>query len=162
MISILYPDHFRNFRAHLTSVMFVLLMMAAGSLSADPRFRADDGNLWHLGDNPALAAVSGDAFSAGFAANPNQWDQGPRDLELISPFLSFGYTWQSSRSNVRFGTALGPWAGLSLGYMSDSPDTGNTLHDFGLIYRPLDLVSTALTVDDAFGPGRESEGLADQ
>jgi protease-4 len=133
-----------------------MALFVSASVSADPRFRADDGNMWHLVDNPALPAVSGDVLSAGYAQSSQggQWGQGPQDLELISPLVSFGYTTTPSDSILRLGTSVGPWEGFSLGYRSDNFGSGATAHNFGVLWRPLDLVSSALTVDDAFGPNR--------
>ena len=135
---------------------FILFLVLVGGLGAEPRFRADDGNLWRLADNPALEAVSGDLFAFGAASQVGpDWRAGNRDLQLISPFVSFRYTWnEAAETMLRFGTSLGPWEGLSLGYRRDEATKGgvkDTHHQFGLLYRPFDVVSTGLTLDDAFG-----------
>jgi len=134
-----------------------LFLLGALTVSwAEPRFRADDGNLWHLDDNPALVAVSGDIFSVGAALNTQNVYavQGLGELAVVSPFLSFSYSQLSSDTEVRFGTTVGPWNGFSLGYRKDSFGSGLSRNDFGLVWRPVDLLSGAVTVDDAFGPGR--------
>jgi len=135
-----------------------LVWSLGGLLAADPRFRADDGNLWRIDDNPALAAVSGDVFSLGYAVLPDgsQWDRLSNDLQLISPFLAFHYTWTNSASTLRLGKGLGPWNGLSFGYRGDDVrgTTNQTVHNFGGLWRPIDAVSAALTLDDAFGSNR--------
>lgn len=136
------------------------LVLVSFPLQAEPRFRADDGNLWRLNDNPALAAVSGDAFALGAAIAPTKgaWTKGTNQLQLISPFLSFDYAWGTgSGSSLKLGSALGPWEGFALGYQAEDRIQGNqreSLHHFGMLYRPFDVVSAAVTVDDAFGPHR--------
>jgi protease-4 len=134
----------------------LFLLGALSAAGADPRFRADDGNLWHLDDNPALAAVSGDIFAAGTALNTqNVYNvQGLNEIAVVSPFISFSYSQLASDTEVRFGTTVGPWAGFSLGYKADSFGSGSSSNDFGLLWRPVDLLSAALTLDDAFGSAR--------
>jgi protease-4 len=134
----------------------------AASLGAEPRFRADDGNFWRLADNPALPAVSGDSFAAGAAVAPDgglagRWDQGTQKFQVISPFLSFLYSAKGGDSDLAFGSVIGPVAGVSFGYRPDSITTARAswmTHNFGLLWRPWDALSTAVTVDDAFGTGR--------
>jgi protease-4 len=131
-------------------------------LAADPRFRADDGNLWRLADNPALSAVSTDVLAAGVALAPDgglaqPWDRGVQKFQVLSPFLSFLYSVHDGGNDLAFGSALGPWEGLSLGYRSHSVTTSQTswvTHNFGFLWRPWDALSAAITVDDAFGNGR--------
>lgn len=146
--SVLFP--------RLCVLWFLCALSAAG---ADPRFRADDGNLWRLDDNPALQSVSGDVFSVGYAVLPvgNPWNTFGNDLELISPLIGFHYTWKDADSTLRLGTAMGPWEGFSIGYRADKISLGasqTSTNNFGALWRPLDLVSAGLTLDDAFGPGR--------
>lgn len=139
--------------------LLTLLVLTTTLLAAEPRFRADDGNLWRLADNPALAAVSGDALAAGYAWGPTggNWSRGTQDLQIISPLLSFRYATNDEETHLMMGSSLGPWAGVSIGYLGDQENRGSVTtktHSFGLLYRPADVVSTALTVDDAFGPDR--------
>jgi protease-4 len=143
----------------LRPLLFTLAVLMGGWATAEPRFRADDGNLWRLDDNPATAAASGDKFALGYAVLPTggSWARLTQDLQLISPFLEFHYTWRDADSTLRLGTEVGPWQGLSFGYRADVVRQGNTVerpHNFGLLWRPLDAVSAAVTVDDAFGPAR--------
>jgi len=115
-------------------------------------------------DNPALPAVSGDVFALGVAVSPadNRWENGTsalrNNLKLSSPFLSFDYTTnQASDSVLRLGMAMGPWQGFSIGYLRDdvrTAGTRETLQHFGAIYRPFDILSAAVTVDNAFSPTR--------
>lgn len=135
------------------------MLTLAGAVSAEPRFRADDGNLWRLNDNPALPAVSGDTFAFGAAVAPagDSWTKGTNQLQLVSPFLSFDYAWAAAGSSLKMGSALGPWEGFALGYQAEDRISGNqreSLHHFGVVYRPFDALSAAVTVDDAFGPQR--------
>lgn len=133
------------------------LVLIAG-LGADPRFRADDGNLWRLDDNPALAAVAGDGFSLGYAFTPDaHFRRGTSDLEVVSPLISFRYAWDGADTVLKAGAAMGPWEGLSLGYRADQVTAGGVEtkeHNFGVLYRPFDSLSAAVTVDDAFRTDR--------
>jgi len=138
-------------------VLLSMLILVAGVLAAEPRFRADDGNLWRLADNPALSAVSGDGFSVGTAYSPQAaWNQGAHEVQLLSPFFSFQYGWEgANKSTLSFGMAMGPWEGVSVGYRRDAVQAAgasSTTHNFGALWRPFDALSAAVTVDDAFGP----------
>jgi protease-4 len=135
-------------------------------LAAEPRFRADDGNLWRLADNPALGAVSGDALSAGVATQPEgglalPWERGIRKFEVGTPLISFLYSTQDSGTDLALGSSVGPVEGFSFGYRSNTvttPQTSWVTHNFGFLWRPWDLLSTAITIDDAFGAARSWGG----
>ena len=130
------------------SFCVLALLLVGGAVSADPRFRADDGNVWHLTDNPALPAAS-DAVSLGasVSAASGDWNQGPRAFELSSSLFSLGYTDAPSGGTMRYGVSLGLWKGFDLGYRADAGSS--VTHNFGLLWRPFDFVSSALTLDDA-------------
>lgn len=142
----------------------IILVLGGGAWSEEPRFRADDGSFWRLADNPALGAVSGDVFSVGIAADPSQgrWD-GTRELQVVSPLLSFRYLWdQRETSRLEFATTVGLGESFSLGYRSATSTQGSlrrSQYDFGLIHRPFDALSMALTVDDAFANRLWGAGL---
>jgi len=133
---------------HAFCAFAALSFLSGVLLAAEPRFRADDGNLWHLTDNPALPALS-DAFSLGAAVSSehDDWNSGPREYEVSTSLLSLGYIDQSTGRVVRFGASLPFGDDFALGYRLDS---GNSAaHNFGMLWRPFDLLSSAVTLDDA-------------
>ncbi len=122
------------------------VIFATDPLLADPRFRADDGNVWRLADNPALPAVGGVSLGAALAPSGSDWNRGTREFELSTPLLSLGYTDTPSGHVTRYGAALGLGDQLAFGYRADAAQT--TAHNLGLLWRPIDALSSALTVDD--------------
>jgi protease-4 len=134
-------------------------LLIATAVAADPRFRADDGNIWHLVDNPALPAA-GDAVSLGFAVTPfnKSWDKGTREFLAASPLLSLDYVDDPTGSVLRFGAALGLGGGWSVGYRGDHGSA--TSQNFGALWRPFDFLSTALTLDDAWNTRVWGAGVA--
>jgi len=136
----------------------VFLLAITFTTTAEPRFRADDGNLSRLADNPALSAASGDLFSLGAGFNPEgadwnsaDWNRGTHDLKLVSPLLVVDYSWKGSHNTLGLGGALGPWQGFSAGYRRETSDNQEALHHFGTLYRPYDFLSVGATLDNAFG-----------
>jgi len=144
----------RSFRAFCVFAVILL----SGPLSAEPRFRADDGNAWHLTDNPALPA-SQEGFSLGAAISPmDSWNEGVREVEVSSPLLSLSYRDSPQGSTVRYGASLGLWDGAAVGYRADA--SRSTTHNFGLLWRPFDLLSSAVTLDNAVGARVWGAGFA--
>lgn len=127
-----------------------LLAALITGASAEGRFRADDGNVGRLADNPALGADTL-ALGASFDADKT-WTEGTQGLQFVSPLVSLGYSWTEGWNQFSVGNTLGPWEGATLGYrwdrVSDGGDKSDT-HNFGFLYRPLDVVSFGVTVDDA-------------
>jgi protease-4 len=123
------------------------VIFLGGSLSAEPRFRADDGNIWHLGDNPALpASTNAVSLAAAVSAASGDWNQGPRDFAFYSPLFSLGYHDAPSGAVTSYGASLGLWDSMDIGYRADVGSS--TTHNLGLLWRPFDFVSSALTLDD--------------
>ncbi len=141
----------------VSAVIFLCWPM---TVQADPRFRADDGNAWHLVDNPALPAM-GDAFSLGAAVSPEdgRWDKGTREVLASTSLLSLDYADAPAGSVTRFGASLGLGDGWALGYRGDHYE-GSTTQNFGALWRPFNFVSTALTLDDAWGTRVWGAGFA--
>lgn len=137
-----------NARLPLLAGLLTLFLTAP---SAEGRFRADDGNVGRLADNPALGAETL-ALGTSFDANKS-WSNGTWGVQFVSPLVSLGYSWDDDHTLFSLGNTLGPWEGATLGYRWDQRSSGGdraNSHNFGFLYRPLDVVSAAVTVDQAF------------
>jgi protease-4 len=128
--------------------------LVASDPTADARFRADDGNLWHLGDNPAAWGLE-PGLAAGYSWSPELGNpQGQQDVVLFSPLLNFRLIKSQAQTRVDLGTGVALGSTLVLGYKSSQVSTADTMTsttDFGVVWRPWDLLSLAATADNAFG-----------
>lgn len=157
-------------------LLFVLLSLLASTLSALPldsaRFRADDGGLWHLEDNPALInpnrgkfmfGVSYDAMDSVGAALPED-ELGSVGLAGLLPYLGYYRLGVIGEDyDIVLGSALSFGGSLSLGYDFQWSSTSSSFTSFGmgLLLRPTSFLSLGLTgeLDDS-GSREAGLGLA--
>ncbi|MEI8095863.1 MAG: signal peptide peptidase SppA [Spirochaetales bacterium] len=128
--------------------------LQASDTAGDVRFRADDGNLWHLGDNPALWGALG-GMAVGVSWSPEALDpQGNTDIVLFSPLASFRLAKHLDQTRVEVGTSLNVGSAFSLGYLSRQLSTATeatSQTDFGALWRPWDVLSLGATAENALG-----------
>jgi protease-4 len=124
--------------------------------------RADPVTFWDFGANPAGQAFSGDAFSLAFRGSFDltRLDEQPGD-QLRNLDLGFGLgglrydslQGGDSRTN-RLVSAFGLRSlgtGLGISWAEGDKLTGpGSRYDFGILYRPYNLLSVGLTLEDAF------------
>jgi protease-4 len=157
-----------------TVVLIGLCLLAAAAsalpFGAEAKHRADDAGIWHWRDNPAMQAFSGIALAAG-ARTANVDASGiplgldslfgadsPWELMLASPLAYYSYSAANGAMRHEAGSsfALGP--SLALGYSYAWGEGLEGEHDAGLIVRPFDFLSLAMT-NDAIGSAEYSTGL---
>jgi protease IV len=128
---------------------------------ASPVTRADPVTFWDFAGNPAAQAFSGDAFSLGFRKNMDLTKlDAPADDPMHNLDLGLGLGGMSynslhgtdSRGN-RLGSAFGLGsfgAGATVSWAEGEKLTGSdSRYDFGVLYRPLNLLSVGMTLEDA-------------
>ena len=128
---------------------------------ASPVTRADPVTFWEFAGNPAARTFSGDAFSLAFRES---LDLTSLDLRTDDPMQNLdlglglgGLFYNSlhgtgSRTN-RLSSAFGmrPFsAGARVSWAEGAKLTGpDSRYDFGVLYRPLNLLSVGITLEDA-------------
>ena len=124
--------------------------------------RADPVTFWDFGANPAAQAFTGDVFSLAFRGNLElpMLDGQPKDsmqnLDLGIGFGGLRYTSLQGTDNPgnTLASALGLrsfGAGLGVSWADGEKLTGpDSRYDFGILYRPYNLLSVGLTLEDAF------------
>lgn len=124
--------------------------------------RADPVTFWDFGANPAGQAFSGDAFSLAFRGTINlnrldeQLDDTMQNLDLGigSGGLRYdnlhGTDSRTNRLVSAFGLrSFGAGVGVSWGE-GDKLTDPDKRYDFGILYRPYNLLSVGITLEDAF------------
>ena len=141
------------------SIVFPSLIVAQ---EGDAITRADPVTFWDFGANAASQAFSGDAFSMAFrkeldlARLDEQLDDPLQNMDLGLGFGGLRYTslqGVDNRTNqlvAAFGQqSFG--AGLGVSWAKGEKLTGpDSRYDFGILYRPYNLLSVGLTLEDAF------------
>jgi protease-4 len=124
--------------------------------------RADPITFWDFGANPASQAFTGDAFSLAFRSPINlsrlgeQLDAPTKNLDLGFGFggLRYDSLHGAERRTNRLVSAFGLpsfGAGLGVSWAEGARlATPESRYDFGLLYRPFNLLSVGLTLEDAF------------
>ncbi|MDP3179149.1 MAG: signal peptide peptidase SppA [Spirochaetaceae bacterium] len=131
------------------------LAFAQASYASDaPRFRADDASAWRAWDNPALWGFSDDLLCVGARFVPVETTEASvsADLAIVTPLAAYGARVRGSRTVYRAASYFGVLPSLTLGYQSvfDSENLTSGA-DFGIAFRPWDLVSLGAVYQDAYG-----------
>jgi len=122
------------------------------------RVRADDGDLWHLADNPAVSAFSLMPFRMGIAyatvdavGSPTEFDleTGTWSFAAATSLLHYQYFKAPGAETHRLGGALSADRSFALGYAYawGSGVEGDGVSQLGLVSRPFDFLSLGITVD---------------
>jgi signal peptide peptidase SppA, 36K type len=147
-------------------------LVHASDPSEDLKFRADDGGLWRLQDNPATNGLRKDLFAFGLQYAPvdasgsvlssstSGYDSlGSLDFAYALPGAYFAYNYRGKEGRLLIGSALGLSPSFAAGFCERiafaSSSVGLQGFDLGLIARPFDAISLGLTLDDAFSSSRE-------
>jgi len=140
--------------AAVAILVAISVELSATDPSLDPKFRADDGSLWHLGDNPASWGVES-PWAAGYSWAPDATDPaGAQDVLLFSPLVNFRLDRFAGSTRMDVGTSLSFGAPLAVGYKTSRYSATTLLSmttDFGVLWRPVDLFSLGITANDTFG-----------
>ncbi|MDX9957165.1 MAG: S49 family peptidase [Spirochaetia bacterium] len=150
-------------RAILVISVFFLLStpLPVPAQEATPITRADPVTFWDFTGNPAAQAFSGDAFSLAFRENIDltkldvQADDPAQNLDLGLGFGGISYNslhGADDRGN-RLATALGLGsfgAGAAVSWEEgDKLTSSDSPYDLGVLYRPFNLFSVGVTLEDA-------------
>ncbi|MFH2113251.1 MAG: S49 family peptidase [Spirochaetota bacterium] len=159
-----HKNSHRNVLNEINAYSACLLFFAPRLVLAQegsPATRADPVTFWEFADNPAAQAFSGDALSLAFRENIDltrldlQSDDPMENLDLGLGLggLRYSSLHGTDRRNNQLASAFGLGsfaAGAGVSWAEGEKLTGPDSHyDFGVLYRPFNLLSVGITLEDA-------------